>query len=349
MNPHRKHDQEHIKDMAIRFITVLLLAVICVGFVIRISQTDLNAFSTISGTRTTTRITISSKLTAKVAISCPAYDFPERTQDEIQSINMKWEEALDYVSRSKLSFIRRPSLEMHRDLIHDIESNQIPGMLLECGVAKGGSSVLFSVVKNPERCLHLFDTFQGIPPPSKFDGADVHKRYKDIQDGKAGENYYGYMKDLLGFVQDNINKAGNNQSVSLHKGLFNGTVWPVGPVAFLHLDGDWYESTYGMLERVQPLLSVGGYIVVDDALTWSGAREAVSDFFNIDVQQFAKLKRTEEDRPKCLAQNNGNFYALELWSKVFVKKLDPAQQSGLNPCNNSLSKAFSNRSVFNLP
>jgi asparagine synthase (glutamine-hydrolysing) len=269
-------------------------------------------------------------------ISCSMYDFPKRTPDEVKSINIKWQNALDYVNREQLSFLARQDLKMHRDIIHDVETKQVPGMLLECGVAKGGSSLLLSVVKHPNRCLHMFDTYQGLPPPTAADGADVHKRYKDIQDGKAGANYYGYMKDLQGFVQGHVNKGGNSAQVTLHKGLFKDTVWPIGPVAFAHLDGDWYESTYGMLERVQPVLSVGGYVLLDDVEAWSGAREAFGDFFDVDVhlwlnQSFA-FKYKQDGRPQCLAQNAGNLYALELWLRVLVTKLDPTKDSGLKPC-----------------
>jgi Macrocin-O-methyltransferase (TylF) len=72
--------------------------------------------------------------------------------------------------------------------------------------------------------------------------------------------------------------------IYFHKGLFDDTVWPGGPIAYVHLDGDWYDSTYNMLKRLTPHLSVGGYIVLDDAYSWSGARDAYIDFFNINAK-----------------------------------------------------------------
>jgi Macrocin-O-methyltransferase (TylF) len=332
MKLQRKKNQRSSKNVAI----CLALLLLGVGVLIQISQTD-HVFSENQLTELGLRQALAmTGVDQSLFISCPLYAFPERTPDEVQSVNLKWQKAVDYVNREQLTFLEGPALKMHRDIIHDIESTQVPGMLLECGVAKGGSSVLLSVVKHPDRCLHMFDTYQGIPPPTAADGADVHQRYKDIQDGKAGANYYGYMKDLQGFVQGHLHKGGNSASVSLHKGLFNDTVWPIGPVAFAHLDGDWYESTYGMLERVQPVLSVGGYVLLDDVEAWSGAREAFGDFFDVDVdlwlnQSFA-FKRKQDSRPKCLAENSGNLYALELWLRVLVKKLDPTEESGLKPC-----------------
>ena len=268
-------------------------------------------------------------------ISCPAYTFPKRTIEEVTFINRKWSKAFEEVKQGQLSFLEIDALEMHRDLIHTIESNQVPGMVLECGVGKGGSSILLSIAKHPDRCLHLFDTFQGLPPPTKEDGPDVHNRYKEIKEGKAGKDYYGYMKDLDNYVKGKIEDLGNNKNVYLHKGLFDDTVWPVGPVAFAHLDGDWYESTFGMLERIHPVLSIGGYFVLDDVQEWSGARDAFRDFFDVDVNSWMTQSapfRKDMNRPKCLVEHKGIFYSLELRERVVVTKLDPTVQSELKPC-----------------
>lgn len=263
------------------------------------------------------------------AITCPTYSFPSRTPEEVSNINEKWDKGRQFVMEKKLSFLQLNALKMHRDLIHEIESQKVNGMMLECGIAKGGSSVLLSIVKNPDRCFHMFDTFQGMPPPTSSDGPDVHKRYKDIQDGKGGQNYYGYMKDLQGFVQNNIDQGGNPSQVHLHQGLFQDTVWPAGPVAFAHLDGDWYESTIRVLERVHPVLSEGGYIVLDDVEHYSGARDALGDFFNMDVAQWlksAKSKNTKNtdntiDSANCLVQRDGIKYSMEFRVRVIAKKI----------------------------
>ena len=42
--------------------------------------------------------------------------------------------------------------------------------------------LLASALKQPQRCLHLYYTFEGIPKPSPGrDGKDVHERYRVIQ------------------------------------------------------------------------------------------------------------------------------------------------------------------------
>lgn len=45
-----------------------------------------------------------------------------------------------------------------------------------------------------------------MPQPSILDGKDVHDRYSVIKSGKAGADYYGYYKDLQGFVETSFKK-----------------------------------------------------------------------------------------------------------------------------------------------
>jgi asparagine synthase (glutamine-hydrolysing) len=138
-------------------------------------------------------------------------------------------------------------LEFHRAKLSEIETKGISGMIFECGVAKGGSAITFASYKHPKRCLHLFDTFDGIPQPSEKDGPDVMERYTIIQSGKekcamglpdCDRSYYGNMDNLMAYDMAQFEIAGYKHSkhaVYFHKGLFDDTVWPVGPVAYVHL------------------------------------------------------------------------------------------------------------------
>jgi (2Fe-2S) ferredoxin len=64
------------------------------------------------------------------------------------------------------------------------------------------------------------------------------------------------------------------------KGLFQDTVprCDVGPIAVLHLDGDWYESVKVCLDHLYDRVSPGGVIQIDDYGHWEGARKAVDEF-----------------------------------------------------------------------
>jgi predicted kinase len=50
-------------------------------------------------------------------------------------------------------------------------------------------------------------------------------------------------------------------------------------ISILRLDTDWYESTYHELVHLYPLLTVNGFLIVDDYGYWKGAREAVDKYF----------------------------------------------------------------------
>jgi hypothetical protein len=52
----------------------------------------------------------------------------------------------------------------------------------------------------------------------------------------------------------------------------------MAPVAFLHMDGDWYESTRNILLNLYDVLLPGAYIQVDDYGYWDGCRKAIHEF-----------------------------------------------------------------------
>jgi len=52
------------------------------------------------------------------------------------------------------------------------------------------------------------------------------------------------------------------------------------PVAFAHVDVDWYEPVKTCLERIVPRLSRGGALVLDDYNDWSGCRKATDEYFS---------------------------------------------------------------------
>ncbi|MFD6135148.1 TylF/MycF/NovP-related O-methyltransferase [Isoptericola sp. NPDC060257] len=167
----------------------------------------------------------------------------------------------------------------------EAEARDLPGVLLECGTARGGSAIVMAEAKAPGRRLFVHDVFGLIPPPTQEDGEDVHARYATIVEGRAegrgGETYYGYRDDLYSEVRDSFARHGlpvDSSGVTLVRGLFEDTLTGDEPVAVAHLDGDWYASTRTCLERVVPRLVPSGRLVVDDYFAWSGCRKAVDEF-----------------------------------------------------------------------
>jgi hypothetical protein len=65
------------------------------------------------------------------------------------------------------------------------------------------------------------------------------------------------------------------------KGKVEDTVPAQAParIAILRLDTDWYESTRHELEHLDPRLSPGGVLIIDDYGHWAGCRQAVDEYF----------------------------------------------------------------------
>jgi hypothetical protein len=53
---------------------------------------------------------------------------------------------------------------------------------------------------------------------------------------------------------------------------------PIEKLSVLRLDGDLYESTMDALVHLEPKLSPGGFLIVDDHGGWESCRRAVSDY-----------------------------------------------------------------------
>jgi asparagine synthase (glutamine-hydrolysing) len=159
---------------------------------------------------------------------------------------------LTYLSALKLSNLERS--------VATIDAEGVPGAILEAGVALGGSAAVLAT-GSPGREFHGYDVFATIPAPGERDGSDVHRRYEVIASGRSrgirGDLYYGYRDDLLTEVTDNLRSFGLEVGgrVQLHKGLFEDTLHPDGPIALVHVDCDWYDPVRLVLERVYPQLT----------------------------------------------------------------------------------------------
>jgi hypothetical protein len=118
------------------------------------------------------------------------------------------------------------------------------------------------------------------------------------------------MEHLMECDMRQFQEAGydpREHNVFFHKGLFDDAVWPGGPIAYGHLDGDWCDSTMSMLKRLAPCLSIGGHFVLDDVCDCSGARDACSDFFDVDC----KWLKGQESK-ECVAAKNGKHCRVKL-------------------------------------
>ncbi len=159
----------------------------------------------------------------------------------------------------------------------------IPGDVVECGVWRGGSmqAVALTLLEQgaSDRGLHLFDTFEGMPPPTEADRRG---------DTSAEEMLAAHSSDHRVWAVaglDDVREAMREvdypeQNVYFHEGLVEDTVPGQAPevIALLRLDTDWYESTRHELEHLYDRLAPGGVLILDDYGDWDGARKAADEF-----------------------------------------------------------------------
>lgn len=196
------------------------------------------------------------------------------------------------IQNEKISYLNTSELIRLSSISRKIEKQKIPGMFIEAGCAMGGSAIALTTSKSAGRPFHIYDTFGMIPPPSGEDGEDAHQRYEIITShqskGIGSTPYYGYLENLYEIVQNTLIRFGfdpGENNIHLIKGLFENTINIEDPVALAHLDCDWYDSVMVCLRRIEPHLSIGGVLIIDDYFHWSGSKKAVDEYFSGEKRQ----------------------------------------------------------------
>ncbi len=203
---------------------------------------------------------------------------------------------IEAIRRENLSFLSPAKLERLQRAVDQVIEQDVPGVVLEVGVALGGSGILLAN-RCRDRQYHGFDVFGMIPPPtSDKDDEKSRKRYDVIASGKSkgigGQIYYGYRPDLLSEVVAAFARHGcpvDDRRVFLHKGLIQNT-WqgfhPEGGIACAHIDCDWYDPVAFCLTAIAPHLNPGSIVIVDDYHAYGGCRTAVDEFLAAHPDRF---------------------------------------------------------------
>lgn len=140
-------------------------------------------------------------------------------------------------------------------------ARRVPGDFAEVGVYQGRSAVLLARIV-PEKTLHLFDTFSGMPSVTE-----------EIDSVKAGD----FANTSLSAVQARMPEG----NVQYHVGVFPSTVAGLENTrfAFAHYDGDLYRPCVDFIEFFWPRMSPGGIMVFDD-YNWPeclGVKKAIEE------------------------------------------------------------------------
>src|SRR5262245_60900254 len=182
------------------------------------------------------------------------------------------------------------------DAVKYVVANRIEGAFVECGVWRGGSSMIaaYTLLEagDTSRDLYLFDTFEGMSPPTDkdvmFDGTKAEDLLNGSERREELDNYWciGSIEN----VRRNMLSTGYPEGkIRLVKGKVEDTIPAQAPerVALLRLDTDWYESTKHELKHLYPRLCDNGVLIIDDYGHWQGARQAVDEYF--DQQNYHPL------------------------------------------------------------
>ena len=166
---------------------------------------------------------------------------------------------------------------------------EIPGAIVECGVWRGGSmqAVAFTLLDlgAADRDLHLFDTFAGMPPPSRADTRTTQRGVVHAQELLAASERSSKLWAVADVddVRAAMAEPGYpDEKVFFHPGVVEETTPSEAPatIALLRLDTDWYASTKHELEHLYDRLSPGGVLILDDYGDWDGARKAVDEWLS---------------------------------------------------------------------
>jgi hypothetical protein len=172
--------------------------------------------------------------------------------------------------------------------VNFIVRNNIPGDFVECGVWRGGSSMMIAEalaqVNSTDRKIFLYDTFEGMPDPTDAD-VDFIGNKADVLMEENVSNKETSVWCLAGRadVEQNL---GRTEYPKEHLVFVEGKVEetipaeiPTGQIALLRLDTDWYTSTKHELLHLFPKLTNHGVLIIDDYGHWQGCRQAVDEYF----------------------------------------------------------------------
>lgn len=166
-----------------------------------------------------------------------------------------------------------------------IERAAVPGDIVECGVWKGGSSMLAASTllrtNSRERSLWLYDTYEGMSAPTDRDRDRNGALASDMM-ASSGKDGDIWCYASLETVRRNMATVGYPETkLQFVRGKVEDTIPGILPkqIALLRLDTDFFESTYHEFTHLYPLLAPRGVLIVDDYGHWQGAREATDRYF----------------------------------------------------------------------
>lgn len=163
-------------------------------------------------------------------------------------------------------------------ILRELEKTKVvAGDVVEFGCYVGTTSVFLGSHMAQGKRLHLYDSFEGLPPKSREDDSPAGLQFQ------AGE-LSATKKQLM----MNLRRAGIT-SVKVTKGWFSDLTESNAPakISFAFLDGDYYHSVRDPLRLIEDRLSPGSIIIVDDYVNEAlpGAAKATDEWLRLHPAQ----------------------------------------------------------------
>jgi O-methyltransferase len=164
----------------------------------------------------------------------------------------------------------------------------LPGDFAECGVWRGGSVMMMALALKmlgiSDRNIYLFDTFEGMTPPTDVDEDFAGVKATELLAREGGDRErnifmaYAPKEEVL----RNLRATGYPMERFVFvRGDVKDTLPLRAPdvLSLLRLDTDWYDSTRHELECLFPRLTPRGILIIDDYGYHKGSRKAVDEYF----------------------------------------------------------------------
>jgi O-methyltransferase len=186
------------------------------------------------------------------------------------------------------TMVSRERLYAHFLAVRYVAENNIEGDIVECGVWRGGTSMLGAMtllgMNQPLRQLWLYDTFAGMTAPtdddvSPWNDVNAPKLWKKSQKRELNTWCYASLDE----VRKNLTSTA--YPAELTKFIAGDVIETLkisvpDKIAVLRLDTDWYESTRAEMDVLFPRLAKGGVLLIDDYGAWKGCKKAVDEYLS---------------------------------------------------------------------
>ena len=179
----------------------------------------------------------------------------------------------------KYSCCLRERLIFNQSAVKSVNERGIEGDIVEIGVYKGGSMLSMILADNDSmnRKFYLYDTFAGMTEPCEFDCDYNNYHALKLMDQSEAVKCISSLDEVKGNIEKHITSSQQKNVNYIVGDICKNEIYPK-KIAVLRLDTDFYESTAHELIHFFPLVTPGGYIIIDDYGHWKGCRKAVDEF-----------------------------------------------------------------------